>query len=59
MSLTGIAHAHMILGDYPEALVWAGRSLALNLTFDPTFWMLVAANAHLGRMDEAPGFLGE
>ena len=57
ISLTGIAHAQMILGDYEEALVWAGRSLALNTTFDPTFWMLIAANAHLGRMDAAHRFL--
>ena len=59
VSLTGIAHGQMILGDYPEALVWAARSLALNTTFDPTFWMLIAANAHLGHMDEAHRFLGE
>ena len=59
VSLTGIAHGQMILGNYPEALVWAGRSLALNTTFDPTFWMLIAANAHLGHMDEAHRFLGE
>ena len=28
-------------------------------TFDPTYWMLVAANAHLGRMDEARRHLAE
>jgi adenylate cyclase len=59
VSLTGIAHGQMVLGNYSEALVWAGRSLALNTTFDPTFWMLIAANAHLGRMDEAHRFLRE
>ena len=59
ISLTGIAHGQMILGDYPEALVWAGRSLALNTTFGPTFWMLIAANAHLGRTDEAHRLLRE
>ncbi len=58
-SLTGIAHAHMVLGDYVEALAWARRSLALNTTFDPTFWMLIAGNAQLGRMDEAHRFLEE
>ena len=51
--LTGIAHAQMILGDYAEAIVWATRSLVVNPSFDPTYWMLIAANAHLGRMDEA------
>jgi adenylate cyclase len=29
------------------------RSLAINQNFAPTYWMLVAANAQLGRMDEA------
>ena len=48
---------HMIRGDYNEALVWATRSLASNPNFDPTYWMLIAANAHLGRMDEARRFL--
>ena len=43
----------MILGDYAEAIVWATRSLVVNPSFDPTYWMLIAANAHLGRMDEA------
>src|SRR4029079_2718458 len=51
--LTGIAHAQMILGDYAEAIVWATRSLVVNSSFDPTYWMLIAANAHLGHMDEA------
>jgi TolB-like protein/Flp pilus assembly protein TadD len=53
VSLTAIAHAHVVRGEHAEALVWAGRSLALNTTFDPTYWMLIAANAHLGRMDDA------
>ena len=56
-SLTGIAHAQMVLGDYGEALSWAARSLALNTDYDPTLWILIAANAHLGRMDEAHHFL--
>ena len=47
----------MIRGDYNEALVWAARSLASNPNFDATYWVLIAANAHLGRMDEARRFL--
>ena len=35
----------MVRGDYAEALAWAVRSLALNTTFDPTYWMLIAGNA--------------
>jgi TolB-like protein len=57
--LTGIAHAHMVRGDYDEVLAWAVRSLAVNARFDCTYWMLVAASAHLGRMDEARRFLAD
>ena len=59
VALTGIAHAQMVLGNYPEVLVWATRSLGPNPTFDPTLWMLIAANAHLGRTEEARRFLDE
>ena len=57
VALTGIAHAEMVLGNYIEALAWATRALALNPTFDPALWMLIAANAQLGRMQEAQHFL--
>ncbi len=57
--LTGIAHCQMVLGDYPEALLWAARSLALSPNFHCTYWMLIAANAQLGRMDQARKFLAE
>jgi TolB-like protein/Tfp pilus assembly protein PilF len=56
-SLTGIAHAHMILGNYSEALTWASRSQVLNANFNATLWILVAANALLGNMAEARRFL--
>jgi tetratricopeptide (TPR) repeat protein len=56
---TGIAHAHMVRCEYEEALRWATRSLALNTRFDPTYWMLIAASAHLGRMEEAQRYLRE
>jgi len=51
--LTGIAHVYMARGKYEEALVWANKSLALNKSFGATYWMLIAANALLGRLDEA------
>jgi tetratricopeptide (TPR) repeat protein len=57
VTLTGIAHVHMLRGQYEEALAAAERSLALNPVNDPTYWMLIAANAHLGRMDEACAWL--
>ena len=37
----------------------AERSLAVNANFDPTYWMLIAANAQLGRMDEARRWLAK
>jgi adenylate cyclase len=51
--LTGMAHVRMAAGHYEEALGWATRSYAVNRGFDATYWMLIAANAHLGRLDEA------
>lgn len=53
ISLTGIAHCHMVLSDFQEALVWATRSLTMNSNFQCTYWMLIAASVHLGCLDEA------
>jgi TolB-like protein/DNA-binding winged helix-turn-helix (wHTH) protein len=58
-SLTGIAHCQMVLGDYAEALVWATRSLTLKPKSHFAYWMVIAANAQLGRMDEARKSLAE
>jgi adenylate cyclase len=57
VTLTGIAHAQMIRGNYPEALTHAERSLAVNANYDASYWMLIAANAQLGRMNEARAWL--
>ena len=57
VALTGIAHAHMVLGNYEEALKVAERSLASNPEYACTYWMLIAANAKLRRMDEARRWL--
>jgi adenylate cyclase len=57
--LTGSAHAQMILGNCAEALRYSERSLAVNTSFDPTYWMLIAANAQLGRIDEARRWLAK
>ena len=53
VTLTGIAHAYMILGDHAEAFAHASRSLPFNPNYPPTYWMLIAASAHLDRMDQA------
>jgi adenylate cyclase len=51
--LTGIAHIRMAQGRYEEALAVATQSLAVNSAYHATYWMLIAANAYLGRMDDA------
>ena len=51
--LTGLAHIRMAQGRYEEALKWAYRSLGVNSVFDCTYWMLIAGNAYLGRMEDA------
>lgn len=55
--LTGIAHIRMAQGRYEEALEVASRSLGVNGSYDATFWMLIAGNAYLGRMEEARGYV--
>lgn len=51
--LTGLAHAEIVEGNPELALEYATRSLAVNDRFDATYWMLIAANADLGRIDRA------
>lgn len=57
-ALTAVAHARIALGDFELALEAAERSLAVNRNFDCTYWMLVAANVHLGRLVEGRRWLG-
>ena len=57
--LTGVAHVRMILGQYVEALSFAERALAINANFDFAYWMVIAASAQLGRMDEAQAWLAK
>ena len=59
LPMSAIAHANMVLGNYEEALEAAERSLAVNPSYSPTYWMLIAANVHLGRMDEARRWLAK
>ena len=48
-----MAHVAILRGRHAEALDLASRAFARNPNFDPTLWMLTAASAHLGRMDDA------
>jgi TolB-like protein/Tfp pilus assembly protein PilF len=59
LPMTGMAHIETIRGNYEQALAWATRSLGRNADFDPTYWILISANAHLHRAEEARRFLGE
>lgn len=56
-AMTGISHIALMRGEHERALYWAGRSLSVNTHFDATYWMLIAANAYLGRMDDARIYL--
>ena len=47
----------MVLGNFEEALSAAEDSLAVNPSFSATTWILIAANAQLGRMEEARSWL--
>jgi TolB-like protein/Tfp pilus assembly protein PilF len=49
----GLGHCALIRGDFPKALDYARRALAENPTHDFTQWLYIAANAHMGRMEEA------
>ena len=55
--MTAIAHAYMALGKYDEALKAADKSAAINPNYVPNYWMLIAANAQLGRIEEARRWL--
>ena len=57
VSITAIAHAHMALGNHKEALKAAERSYAVSPKYAPSLWMLIAANAQLGRLDAARRWL--
>jgi DNA-binding winged helix-turn-helix (wHTH) protein/tetratricopeptide (TPR) repeat protein len=55
----GIAHIEMARGNYEASIPWSMRSLALNPAYNPALWFLIAANAHLGRRDEAQRYLAD
>ena len=58
-ALCGLAMIDVIRGEYERALAHAGHALAVNPHFDASHWMLIAANAHLGRQAEARRRLAE
>ena len=52
-AMQGIAAIQLYRKNYEEAATWARRALAENPNFNPNHWLLIAAYAHLGRLDEA------
>jgi tetratricopeptide (TPR) repeat protein len=57
--LGALAHTLIVLGRYEEALEPAARAVAFHARFHFAYWMLIAANAHLGRMEAAKSWLAE
>jgi tetratricopeptide (TPR) repeat protein len=53
VAMTGLGNAQMFLGHYEEALDWAQRALAINPNWNPPYHTLIAANGHLGRLEQA------
>jgi TolB-like protein/Tfp pilus assembly protein PilF len=56
--LTALAQISMIKGGYEEALGLARQSLSVAHSYGKSRWVQIAANALLGRMDEARRHLG-
>ena len=52
-SLSGMGFARLFRRDYKGAVEWLERSLATFNEWQPTYWSLAAAYAHLDRMDDA------
>ena len=49
----GSAHVHMVKGNFALAYELGGRAVMTAPGFDLGHWMMIAAAAHLGWMDEA------
>ena len=52
-AMSGEPHVHIYRGEYELALEWAERGIAANPSYNPNHWVRIAANAHLGRQEEA------
>lgn len=57
IALTGLAHGHLVKHEYAEAITFASQSFSINMSYDPTYWMLISAHAQLGQLDEAKRFV--
>jgi TolB-like protein/class 3 adenylate cyclase/Flp pilus assembly protein TadD len=54
----GLAGAHLLAGRFEQAIEWADRALHDQPRVNPARRTKIAANAHLGRLDEARAEIG-
>lgn len=52
-SLAGIGFCRFLKRDFADAIEWLEQSRATLVDWPPTYWMLTAAHAHLGQMEQA------
>lgn len=52
-SLAGVGFTRFFRADYATAIDWLEQSRATLVDWPPTYWMLAAAYAHLGRTEAA------
>ncbi len=52
-SLAGVGFSKFFKRDFATAIEWLERSRSTLSDWPPTYWILSAAYAHLGRLDEA------
>ena len=57
VAYSALAHMRLITADYLSARDLALQAVTLNRNLDFAYWMLIAANAHLGEMDRARKWL--
>ena len=55
--LSGIGFGHFFKRDFETAVDWLQRAREVRSDWPTTLWVLTAAYAHLGRMDEARAML--
>jgi tetratricopeptide (TPR) repeat protein len=51
--LAGIGFSHFLAGRHAEAIAWLERSRSSLVDWPPTFWMLAAAQAQSGHVQDA------
>lgn len=55
--MTSLGMLHIMRGRFAEAVRYAERSLAVDASFDCTYWVLISAHAQLGQIATARSFV--